>query len=73
MTKLSFEWQNHPCLSKVACRDVQQLTEYLQKVHYSLKRDDAGVIGYLYQKQIEMNNNLKEELKLCQEKLTIHK
>lgn len=69
LQRLKHDWENHPCLQKYACKDVEQLAEMLEQCHHRLMSDDGLNAGYLYQRQVEMNNKLKKELRECQEQM----
>lgn len=73
LTQLAADWREHPCLRIYACSSVEQLAEMLEKHHHYLMSDDALCSGYLYQKQVEINRKLKQELKECQQKLILNK
>lgn len=66
LQKLENDWQTHPCLRKYACKNINELAEYVKATHKFLMSDDSMIMGYLYQKQVAHNNKLKEELKQCQ-------
>jgi hypothetical protein len=66
---LKQDWDTHPCLRYIACKNVQELSEYLEKIHKSLIGDEGLASAYLYQKQIERNIQLRKELEECRKQM----
>lgn len=57
-------------MRRYACKSVEELAKMLENSHYYLMSDEGLNHGYLYQKQVEMNNKLKEELRECKAKMS---
>lgn len=71
LAKLAADWATDPALSAVSSGTVEELAEHLLRAHRYLNDPaQAGPLCYLYQQQIRINRELKEQLKTCQAALS---
>jgi|WetSurMetagenome_2_1015567.scaffolds.fasta_scaffold898303_2 hypothetical protein len=67
LSKLASDRRTDPSLRDCAEDTVEDLAKRLVKVHQYLMSSDSGPLGYLYQQQVRINRELKEQLKSCQQ------
>lgn len=61
LEKLKKDWDDHPCLNRVACETVDDLAAHLKHCHAHLMSDKGGPYGYLYQQQVQLVRKLKND------------
>ena len=69
LQKLQRDWEEHPNLKFFHARDINHAAERIQNSHEYLMSVESGHHGYLYQKQVKFNQQLKEELCQLKQKL----